>query len=131
MPVRSAGSSWSFLLLRAYRYWDFPKGRVAPGEPPLAAAMRELAEETGLTDPQLSWGEQYYETEPYRGGKVARYYLAEVSSSPVSLPVSPELGRAEHHEYRWVGATEASELLVPRVSKVLEWACRVLAGVGP
>ena len=28
--------------------WEFPGGRVEPGEEPLAAARRELAEETGL-----------------------------------------------------------------------------------
>ncbi len=28
--------------------WSFPGGKVEPGETPLAAALRELAEETGL-----------------------------------------------------------------------------------
>lgn len=31
--------------------WDVPKGLAEPGEPHLAAALRELAEETGLTPP--------------------------------------------------------------------------------
>jgi 8-oxo-dGTP pyrophosphatase MutT (NUDIX family) len=30
------------------RYWGFPKGIVERGEEPLAAALREIAEETGL-----------------------------------------------------------------------------------
>ncbi|HVA15942.1 MAG TPA: NUDIX domain-containing protein [Stellaceae bacterium] len=29
--------------------WSIPKGELAPGEVPLAAAMREFAEETGMT----------------------------------------------------------------------------------
>ena len=29
-------------------HWDLPKGGPAPGEPPLAAALRETREETGL-----------------------------------------------------------------------------------
>lgn len=29
--------------------WDIPKGLAEPGEPPVAAAVRELAEETGLS----------------------------------------------------------------------------------
>ena len=37
-----------FLLLRAYRNWDFPKGLVEPGEEPIEAAIREVREETGL-----------------------------------------------------------------------------------
>lgn len=39
-----------FLLIRdSYRNWGFPKGHLEPGEPPEAAAMREVEEETGLT----------------------------------------------------------------------------------
>ena len=43
--VRRAPQGWLFLLLRAYRNWDFPKGLVEPGESPLATARRELGEE--------------------------------------------------------------------------------------
>jgi len=40
-----------FLLIRdSYRNWGFPKGHLEPGEPPAAAARREVAEETGLKD---------------------------------------------------------------------------------
>ncbi len=39
------------LLIRdAYRNWGFPKGHVEPGEEAATAALREVAEETGLTD---------------------------------------------------------------------------------
>ena len=37
-------------MLRAYRNWDFPKGMVEPGEEPLAAARREVREETLIED---------------------------------------------------------------------------------
>jgi bis(5'-nucleosidyl)-tetraphosphatase len=30
-----------YLLLRSYRYWDFPKGIVEAGEPPFSAACSE------------------------------------------------------------------------------------------
>jgi 8-oxo-dGTP pyrophosphatase MutT (NUDIX family) len=36
--------------------------------------------------------------------------------------VSPELGRPEHHEWRWVSYDEAEELLPPRLGIVLDWA---------
>ena len=39
-----------FLLLRAYRNWDFPKGLVEAGESPIDAAVREVREETTLDD---------------------------------------------------------------------------------
>ena len=41
-------------LLRQYRYaaggwlWELPAGKLEPGEPPLATAQRELAEEAGV-----------------------------------------------------------------------------------
>ncbi len=39
-----------FLLIRdSYQNWGFPKGHLERGEPFADAAMREVAEETGLT----------------------------------------------------------------------------------
>lgn len=114
------------LLLRAYKNWDFPKGLVGPGESELAAARREVEEETGLADLDYPFGEEFKETLPYSGNKVARYYLAETDAEKLALPVSPELGRPEHHEYRWVSFDEAEDLLPPRLSIVLEWAKKTL-----
>jgi 8-oxo-dGTP pyrophosphatase MutT (NUDIX family) len=65
------------LILRAYNNWDFPKGLVEPGEDELAAAKREVEEETGLADLEYPFGDEFKETVPYAGRKVARYYLAE------------------------------------------------------
>lgn len=131
--LRRSTSGWRCLLLRAYRNWDFPKGLVEEGEAPWAAAVREVAEETGLTALAFPWGEDCRDTEPYAGGKVARYFLAEVADGQVSLPVSAELGRPEHHEFRWAGWDEARALLPPRLQPVLAWAqSRVDVGVeGP
>jgi 8-oxo-dGTP pyrophosphatase MutT (NUDIX family) len=43
-----------FLLIRdSYRNWGFPKGHLERGEMPEAAAMREVAEETGLRGLEL------------------------------------------------------------------------------
>ena len=115
------------LLLRAYKNWDFPKGVVEPGENELDAAKREVEEETGLADLDYPFGEEFKETLPYSGNKVARYYLAETDIEKIELPVSPELGRPEHHEYRWVTFDEAEDLLPPRLAVVLEWVRKTLA----
>lgn len=120
--VRRFPGGWRYLLLRCYRYWDFPKGEIEPGEPPLAAARREVREETGLSDLDFRWGEIFIETPPYSRGKIARYYLAESPQGEVSLPVSPELGRPEHDEFRWLGRDEALALVNPRIQAILEWA---------
>jgi len=116
------------LVLRAYKNWDFPKGLVEPGEHQLAAARREVEEETGLAGLDYPFGEEFRETAPYAGNKIARYYIAETDAEKIELPVSPELGRPEHHEYRWVSFDEAEDLLPPRLAIVLEWARKTIHG---
>ena len=129
-PPRAAGAvvfrrtegGTRLLVLRAYGNWDFPKGLVEEGEDPLACARREVGEETGLGEVDFPFGDEFKETLPYANRKIARYYLAETEDDRIKLPVSPELGRPEHHEYRWVSFDEAEELLPPRLGVVLEWA---------
>ncbi len=131
-PILSAGvivvrrdddGKWKYLLLRAYGYWDFPKGIVEPGEDPIDAAKRETREETTITDLDFKWGYDFRETGPYnRGRKVARYYLAETKTKDISLPINPEIGKPEHDAYKWVTYEEARKLVAPRVLKALEWA---------
>jgi bis(5'-nucleosidyl)-tetraphosphatase len=113
-------------VLRAYKNWDFPKGTIEPGEDALAAARREVEEETGLAALGYPFGVEFKETLPYANNKVARYYLAETDAEKIVLPVSPELGRPEHHEFRWVSFDEAEDLLPPRLAAVLEWAKKTL-----
>jgi bis(5'-nucleosidyl)-tetraphosphatase len=120
--VRRSAGGWRYLLLRVYGYWDFPKGEVEPDEEPLDAACREVAEETGLQDLRFVWGREFYETERYGHGKIARYYLARSDNDRVVLAVNPQLGHPEHHEYRWVSADQAEALLNARVGQALHWA---------
>jgi bis(5'-nucleosidyl)-tetraphosphatase len=120
--VRQAADGWRMLLLRAYNYWDFPKGQVEPGEDPLSAAKREVREETGIGDLDFRWGENFIETDPYGRNKVARYYLAASPGAHVNLPVNPELGRPEHQEFRWLAPEVARKAVVARVAAVIDWA---------
>lgn len=127
MVVRETPAGPRWLLLRAYRNWDFPKGLVGAGEEPLAAARRETAEETGISALDFPWGFEHTETAPYASNKVARYYLARTSTERVVLQPSAELGRPEHHEYRWVDVDQARVLLPARLLPVLEWSARRLS----
>jgi 8-oxo-dGTP pyrophosphatase MutT (NUDIX family) len=79
-----------YLLIRdSYRNWGFPKGHVEEGEQPDGAALREVSEETGLSDlmvrgliETIDWHFRF------RGKlihKICHFYLmetAEASTSP-------------------------------------------------
>lgn len=120
--VRRAEDGWRVLLLRVYNYWDCPKGEVEADEDPMTAARREVREETGIEDLEFRWGEEFVETPPYSKNKVARYYLAATSTAGVKLPVNAALGRAEHHEWRWLSWNEAEQRVIDRLRVVLRWA---------
>jgi len=139
MLVNSAGivvtkqvsKETQYLLLKSYKYWDFPKGKVEVGETQLEAAKRETFEEARLDDLKFKWGKDvFYETPPYKTKhnkksckKVSRYYLAHLNSGNVSLEPNPKTGRLEHDSYSWLTYTEALEVnLTPRIKDVLDWA---------
>lgn len=111
-----------FLLLRAYKNWDFPKGIVEAGEDPITAALREVREETTLDNLSFDWGMGYIDTGPYNKGKISRYYLARSNETHVSLPINPEIGRPEHHEALWAEYDRALTMVSPRLDPVVRWA---------
>lgn len=130
IPVKKTADGYLFLILRAYNYWDFPKGALKPAEVPLAGALREFTEETCLTKVEYLWGEVYLETEAYSRGKVARYYIAQVDpTEEVKLIPNPETGIIEHHEFCWVSYQEARDKFVPRLKKIIDWAMAVITKV--
>ena len=99
-----------------YRDWSWPKGKLDPGESSATAAMREVAEETGLAVvlgvplPSL-----HYRT-PDGATKHVRYWAArpaepsDAAAVAARRPVSP-VDPAEIDEVRWVTAAEAHQLL--------------------
>jgi bis(5'-nucleosidyl)-tetraphosphatase len=129
--VRKQDNNWLYLLLRAYSYWDFPKGIVEKGESPIEGAKREVEEETTIKSLFFDWGFDYRETEPYNKGKIARYYIARTEESNVNLPVNPLIGKPEHDEFRWVAYSDAIDVVSIRVRPILDWADLVINGKRP
>jgi 8-oxo-dGTP pyrophosphatase MutT (NUDIX family) len=125
--VHLGGAAVQYLLLRAYKNWDFPKGLVEPGEQPLDAAVREVKEETTLVNLAFDWGKDYMDTGPYNKGKISRYYLARSDDTRVHLPINPELGFPEHQEARWVAFETALNMVSPRLKPVIHWASAIIA----
>jgi len=133
--VRKEESEWKYLFLRAYRNWDFPKGTVEPGEDPIETAKRESEEEAGISDLSFHWGYVFKETEPYTGvvnrkKKIARYYIAETSETQVTLSINPEMGKPEHHEYRWLSFEELKKLSPKRLLPIIAWAHSLILRFG-
>lgn len=124
--VRETDDGWLTLMLRAYHNWDFPKGICEEGESPMDAAIREIREETGITDLDFAWGDRSTDTGPYNRGKTARYYLARTCQESVEMGIAPELGRPEHHEFRWIDFDQAYDLSAPRVRLVVQWARQII-----
>ncbi len=124
--VRETDDGWLTLMLRAYHNWDFPKGICEEGESPMDAAIREVGEETGITDLDFAWGDRSTDTGPYNRGKTARYFLARTYQESVEMGIAPELGRPEHHEFRWIDFDEAYDLSAPRVRLVVQWARQII-----
>jgi 8-oxo-dGTP pyrophosphatase MutT (NUDIX family) len=115
-----------YLLLRAYRNWDFPKGLVEADEQPIDAALREVREETTLDDLSFDWGLAFMDTGPYNKGKISRYYIARSKETHVSLPINPALGMPEHHEACWVDFAKAVSMVSPRLQPVVRWAHAII-----
>jgi 8-oxo-dGTP pyrophosphatase MutT (NUDIX family) len=127
--LRESPDGWRVLLLRVYNYWDFPKGRVEMGEDSLTTAKRETREETTLEDLEFAWGDSFIDTAPYgREKKVARYFIARTASEQISLPVNRELGKPEHHEWRWCDWQTAEQRVPERLWPVLRWAQDIIEG---
>ena len=120
--LRDRPGHCSYLLMRATSHRDFSKGLLETGEQAIAAARREVEEETGITQLDFRWGYDYFETGHYRHGKIARYYSAATSQPKVERRISQELGRPEHDEYRRVSFDEGHELPGVRLQPELEWA---------
>lgn len=111
------------LLMRAYNFWDFPKGGIEGNENKLEAAIREVKEEAGITNLNFNWGKSYYQTESFgKNKKVVFYFVAETDEENVVMGISPLLGRPEHDEYRWVTFDEAKDMVVERIQRALFWA---------
>jgi predicted NUDIX family NTP pyrophosphohydrolase len=114
--------------------WSLPKGEIEPGEDALAAAQREVEEETGfrLLGPYLPLGEVVQ-----RGGKRVVAWAVECDVDPAALRSGtfalewpPKSGRLrefpEVDRAAWFGHAEARRRLLPSQAPFLDALVRVV-----
>lgn len=116
MQERSAGtivfrgSPPQFLLLHyTGGHWDFPKGNIEQGENPQQTALRELAEETGITEAKIIPGFQgkisyFYRRKGETVYKEVMFFLIATSQKEVTIS-------HEHVGWEWLPYEEALKKL--------------------
>lgn len=118
--------------------WTLPKGEIAPGEDPLAAAQREFLEETGFASlgPFLSLGELRQKS----GKRIAAWAFEGdadprlLVSNPFEMEWPPRTGRMqffpEVDRVQWFGTAEARRKLIAGQAPFIDALEQVLAAGG-
>jgi predicted NUDIX family NTP pyrophosphohydrolase len=130
--VHPGGPFWAKKDIGA---WSIPKGEYVEGEEPLAAARRELEEETGL---RLEGCFRPLGELVQRGGKIVAAFAVEADFDPASLRSNlfelewpPRSGRRksfpEIDRAGWFAPAEARQKILPGQS---EFIARLLAALG-
>jgi predicted NUDIX family NTP pyrophosphohydrolase len=108
--------------------WSIPKGECGDGEEPLAAALREFEEETGI---KLEGELEPLGEVKQAGGKIVRAWTIERDCDPTqmhsntfSLEWPPKSGRVQEFpeidRFEWFPITEARQKLVKAQTAFLD-----------
>ena len=120
--------------------WQMPQGGIDPGEDALAAAIRELGEETGIAPEHVTLiaeapEELYYDLPPDMIGKVwkgkwrgqrQRWFLFRFLGTDADIDIATE--HEEFRAWRWSEPADLPKMIVPFKRDLYE---RVLAAFAP
>lgn len=107
--VANCENDWCYGANGEYGEWDLPKGVIESGENPMSAAIRETAEETGLT----SDVDFKIIRRVCLQHKSLHLFLGVNLDGEVTLEENPETGELEHVEYAWMTPEEMKEMCMP------------------
>lgn len=126
------GSEVEYLLLHYVAgHWDLPKGKLEAGETKIQAAIRELEEETGLTEIAIHEGFEeslMYQFRDKHGNpieKTVHFFVGQVPhrNSPVKIS-------REHQGYDWLPFNKAMQRLAfSNAQQVLQRAHQFIASL--
>ena len=86
-------------------WWEIPGGHIDPGENPVEAAAREVAEETNLAVSDL------IKVDSVPMGRIYRYYYATKNwQGEIEFKTNSESGFVEHDEYKWANIEDIKSL---------------------
>ena len=126
---RVSGGRPLFLLIRdSYRNWGFPKGHLEKGELPEAAALREVSEETGLTDlivrGELATIDWHFRFRGKLIHKICHFFLMESENADTSPQREEGITAC-----KWVPIDEALALIsYANAREVLQRAAEMVGG---
>jgi bis(5'-nucleosidyl)-tetraphosphatase len=124
-----SGDEPEYLLLHyTSSHWDFPKGNIEPGETEKEAAVREIREETGITDVEFIEGFRHTISYKYRKArrlvdKEVVLFLAETKTRNITLS-------HEHIGFAWKNYDDAMKQLTYKNAKNLLEAARQFMEMG-
>lgn len=104
-------------------HWDFPKGKLEAGETDIQAALREVVEETGITQVKIQpdWKETLhymYTREGERISKTVVFFLGLTTQTTVRLS-------DEHKAFAWLSPEKAIEQVTfDTAKKILHLAAK-------